>query len=86
MEQDTWRLPASLRVQDVTRELQRLRGAFDSRRPIVIDISPLESVDTAGVQLVHALLLEGRRQDIPVQLHGESAALAGALRLLGFPS
>ena len=37
MHDNTWQLPATLRVQDVTQELQRLRAVFDSRRPVTLD-------------------------------------------------
>jgi ABC-type transporter Mla MlaB component len=86
MHENTWQLPATLRVQDVTQELQRLRAVFDSGRPVTLDVSALVTVDTAGVQLLLAIVREGMRQGIPVGLRGESGALVTALRLLGLPA
>jgi anti-anti-sigma regulatory factor len=83
MDENIWQLPATLQVQQVTQELQRLTGAFDNRRPVTLDAAALTAVDTAGVQLLMALTREGARQGIPVRIQGESPALRAALRLLG---
>lgn len=85
MHDNTWSLPASLQIQDTAQELQRLRTMFDSRLPVTLDVGSLTAIDTAGVQLLVALVREGNRCHIPVSLLGESAALTRALRLLGLP-
>ena len=85
MPENTWLLPESLQVQDVAHELVRLRAVFDSRLPVTLDVSRLAAVDTAGVQLLAALVREGRRLHIPVALQGDCAVLSRALELLGFP-
>jgi anti-anti-sigma regulatory factor len=50
---------------------------------IRIDLSRLEDIDTAGVQLLLAYCREAGRLGVDARFVGETPALADALRLLG---
>jgi anti-sigma B factor antagonist len=76
-------LEASLQIQDIERELQRLRQIFDAHGPTAIDVSGVATIDTAGVQLLLAIKREGDRRGLPIVFRGESPALAQALKVLG---
>jgi anti-anti-sigma regulatory factor len=77
------RLDPSLRIEEVESRrdllLERLRGPG----PVMIDVSGLESVDTAGVQLLLACRREAARRGVQLEYCGESPALTDALQRLG---
>ncbi len=77
------RLDPSLRIEEVESRrnllLERLRGPG----PVMIDVSGLESVDTAGVQLLLACRREATRRGVQLEYCGESPALTDALQRLG---
>jgi anti-sigma B factor antagonist len=77
------KLEASLQIQDIERELQRLKRVFEADGPTAIDVSGLTTVDTAGVQLLLAIKREGDRRSVPIEFRGESPALRQALKVLG---
>lgn len=76
-------LEASLQVQDIEREWQRLKQVFEAHGPTAIDVGALVTVDTAGVQLLLAVKREGERRGTPVEFRGQSPALEQALKVLG---
>jgi len=79
----TLRLEPSLRIGEVETRRDMLLRLLDRREPVRIDVSALQSVDTAGVQLLLAFRREADRRGIPVDYCGESPELLNALRLLG---
>ena len=76
-------LDASLEIADVTEARRRLLDALVGIRRFSLDVRPLSAVDTAGVQLLLALVQECKRLGIEFSCRGESPALASALRSLG---
>ncbi len=82
-EPQVWRLAASLQIQDVDAQFKILAQLLHERRPIVIDVSSLATVDTAGVQLLLAVRHEAARRGVQFGYRGESAALNQALGTLG---
>jgi anti-anti-sigma regulatory factor len=76
-------LEASLQIQNVERELVRLRQVFELNGAAAIDVSGLTAIDTAGVQLLLAIAREGARRHIRIHFRGDSPALTQALKLLG---
>lgn len=76
-------LPGSLTIKEVRAERLRLAAALECKGPVSIDVSPLVAVDTAGIQLLLALKLDGERRGAALRFDGESAALSAALALLG---
>jgi anti-anti-sigma regulatory factor len=76
-------LDASLEIADVTEARRRLLDALVGIRRLSLDVRPLTSVDTAGVQLLLALMRETQRRGIDFTCRGESPPLALALRALG---
>jgi anti-anti-sigma regulatory factor len=77
------RLEPSLRIGDVEASRHALLGQFDGHAPIKIDISAIQSVDTAGVQLLLAVRQEADRRGIRLEYCGDSPELFGALKVLG---
>ncbi len=76
-------LEASLQIQNVERELVRLKQVFELNGAGVIDVSGLTAVDTAGVQLLLAIAREAGRRSVRIEFRGDSPALTQALKLLG---
>jgi anti-anti-sigma factor len=79
----TLRLDASLRIGDVEARREVLQRLLDGREPVRIDISALQWVDSAGVQLLLAMRQEADRRGIALDYSGESPELFNALKLLG---
>lgn len=79
----TLRLEPSLRIGEVEAGREVLQRLLDGCEPVRIDISALQSVDSAGVQLLLAVRQEADRRGIPLEYCGESAELFTALKLLG---
>ncbi len=77
------RLESSLRIGEVEARRDMLLRQLDRGEPLRIDVGALQSVDTAGVQLLLAFRQEADRRGIPVDYCGESPELFNALRLLG---
>ncbi len=76
-------LEASLQIGDVTEARRRLLDALVGVRQFSIDVHRLTAVDTAGVQLLLAVVRECMRRGIGFSCRGESPALSLALRSLG---
>jgi len=80
------RLEPSLRIGDVAARREVLLRHLDGRAAVRIDVGGLQSVDTAGVQLLLALRLEADRRGIEIEYRGDSPALSHGLQLLGLKS
>jgi anti-anti-sigma regulatory factor len=79
----TLRLEPSLRIGEVEARRELLLRQLDGREPVRIDVGALQSVDTAGVQLLLAFRQEADRRGIRVDYCGESPELVNALQVLG---
>ena len=76
-------LDASLEIGGVSEARRRFLDALVGIRRMTLDVRPLTTVDTAGVQLLVALAQEAKRRGIAFSCEGGSPALALALRSLG---
>lgn len=76
-------LAPRLQIREVEEAHRALVDSLNREGALQIDVSPLEAVDTAGVQLLLALQREGERRGLPVEFCGVSTALERALALLG---
>jgi anti-sigma B factor antagonist len=79
-------LAGRLEIKDVERvqtQLLEALGAPHADGALAIDLSGLESVDTAGVQLLLAAKREAARSGLRLVYRGESRELRGVLELLG---
>jgi ABC-type transporter Mla MlaB component len=77
---------ATLEIRDVDAGHRMLVQALEAGMPLRIDLGGIGAVDAAGVQLLLALKQEGLRRGIPIEFHGDSAAVKHALTLLGLAS
>jgi ABC-type transporter Mla MlaB component len=80
---DTVILDASLQIKDVEQAHRRLLAALGGASSVSVDVSPIDVIDTAGLQLLLALQRGAASGGVPVEFHGESAALSQALSILG---
>ncbi len=60
-----------------------LAKLLEEPEPVTLDISAVQRVDTAGLQVIATFVRERESQGRQVQWLGEAAALANAARLLG---
>jgi ABC-type transporter Mla MlaB component len=54
--------------------------------PITLDVTALQRIDTAGLQVVTAFVRERAVHGLPVVWHGTAPALSSAAQLLGLTS
>jgi anti-anti-sigma factor len=79
-------------VESLTDRREVLLRALEDGQPVVIDVSEVARIDTAGLQLLLAFVLDMRRNGRSVTCVGASppvlqgARLAGLCELLGLPS
>ncbi len=76
-------LDATLEIGQVEEARRQLLELLDGASTAAVDVSRLSSVDTAGIQVLIALRLEAAQRGTPLEFRGKSAALNGALALLG---
>jgi len=62
---------------------QSLASLLDEPRPITLDITALQRIDTAGLQLLAAFVRERAGHDRAVEWQGTAPALTSAAQLLG---
>ncbi len=60
-----------------------LAKLLEEPEPVTLDVSAVQRVDTAGLQVIAAFVRERESQGRRVQWAGEAAALTNAARLLG---
>jgi len=65
---------------------QGLASLLDEPQPITLDITALQRIDTAGLQLLAAFVRERASHDRTVQWRGTAPALTSAAQLLGLTS
>jgi anti-anti-sigma regulatory factor len=76
-------LEPGLEIKDVERVRQGLLDALSRATAIIIDVSRVSAIDTAGVQLLLALQNEAANRGITFEFCGESAPLTHAATVLG---
>ena len=67
-------------AKELHRKLAKLPG---EKREVLLDASEVEVVDTSGLQLLVALVLERRRRERPVRWKDPSDVVRGAAREFG---
>ncbi|MCC6207484.1 MAG: STAS domain-containing protein [Gammaproteobacteria bacterium] len=76
-------LGASCTIEDVAQMRGDLAAPLATGRPIIIDASRLERVDTAGTQLLAAFCIDCLEQGIVFAWKQQPPVLEEAIRLLG---
>jgi anti-anti-sigma regulatory factor len=76
-------LEPSLEIRDVEAAHRRLMEAAARAESLSVDVSRVTAVDTAGAQLLLALVREAERRGMALEFSGKSIALEGALASLG---
>ena len=79
-------LTGNLDIHGIEASYREMRGLLASGLPIIIDVSRLDAIDTAGVQLLLAFSQEAERRTVPFNLRGDSTAFSTALDRLGLTS
>jgi ABC-type transporter Mla MlaB component len=65
---------------------ESLATLLDEPQPITLDITALQRIDTAGLQVLTAFVRERASHGRAVEWHGAAPALSGAAQLLGLTS
>ena len=79
-------LAAEWLVSDASSLKQSLNGLLEQPLPVTLDVSALQRIDTAGLQLITAFVQERARQGRSVEWHGSAPVLSSAAQLLGLTS
>jgi ABC-type transporter Mla MlaB component len=77
------KLMANCTIRDCGALKADLGAVVTSAESVSIDVSALERIDTAALQLLCAFVRERKQRQLEVTWHGTSAALTEAVRLLG---
>ena len=76
-------LEPRLEIRDVEAVHRRLLDATAGATSLSVDVSRVTAIDTAGAQLLLALVREAGRRGMSLEFSGKSSALEGALASLG---
>lgn len=79
-------LPTECLVAGASTLKESLRGLLDEPQPITIDITPLQRIDTAGLQVLTAFVRERAVHGRTVEWRGTAPSLTAAAQLLGLTS
>ena len=79
-------LAAECMVSDAASLKARLAALLDEPLAVTIDVSALQRIDTAGLQLIAAFIRERAGQGRTVEWQGAAPVLATAAQLLGLTS
>lgn len=82
----TLALAAECTVSDAISLKERLAGLLDEPQTVTLDITALQRIDTAGMQVITAFVRERAGHGRPVEWQGTAPVLAAAARLLGLTS
>ena len=82
----TLALAAECTVSDAISLKERLAGLLDEPQAVTLDITALQRIDTAGMQVITAFVRERAGHGRSVEWEGTAPALATAARLLGLTS
>ncbi len=77
------RLPEELTISSVAEVAQALAALRISELPTVLDLSGIEEIDGAGLQLLMTLREFTRRQGVRLRLRGHSFPVLRAIELSG---
>jgi ABC-type transporter Mla MlaB component len=75
-------LDANLSIQFVNAAHRQLADIWARSEP-AIDVSRVMTIDTAGIQLLLAVIAQGADLDTPLRVEGYSGAISNALSALG---
>jgi ABC-type transporter Mla MlaB component len=73
-------------VSDAASLKERLAVLIGEPRPVTLDITALQRIDTAGLQLIVAFVRDRAGQGRTVEWQGSAPVLATAAQLLGLTS
>jgi ABC-type transporter Mla MlaB component len=76
-------LAAECTVADAGSLKSELAKLLDEEGAVALDVSAVQRIDTAGLQVLSAFMLDRMVLDREVEWHGNSPALNAAARLLG---
>jgi ABC-type transporter Mla MlaB component len=82
----TLALAAECTVSDAGFLKERLTALLDEPQAVTLDVTALQRIDTAGLQVITAFVRERAGHGRPVEWHGTAPVLATAARLLGLTS
>jgi ABC-type transporter Mla MlaB component len=84
--QTTLALTADCLIAGASALKESLAGLLDEPQPITLDITALQRIDTAGLQVLTAFVRERATHGRPVEWRGTAPALTSAAQLLGLTS
>ena len=73
-------------VSDAASLKENLAALLDEPLPVTLDITGLQRIDTAGLQVITAFVRERTGHGRPVEWQGAAPVLTTAARLLGLTS
>lgn len=76
-------LPANLSIAEIETVYGDISSRLSEEGPIDLDAGAVERIDTAGVQLLLALIREGERNKRPTRWTATSDALLNCAEILG---
>jgi ABC-type transporter Mla MlaB component len=79
-------LAAECLICDASSLKASLAGLLDEPLPVTLDITALQRIDTAGLQVITAFVRERAAHGHTVEWKGTAPVLANAARLLGLTS
>jgi ABC-type transporter Mla MlaB component len=82
----TLALAAECTVSDASSLKERLASLIDQPQAVTLDITALQRIDTAGMQVITAFVRERADHGRPVEWQGTAPVLVTAARLLGLTS
>ena len=80
---NTLALAAECTVSDAGSLKETLAGLVDQPQAVTLDVSALQRIDTAGLQVITAFVLERAANGRPTEWQGTAPVLATAAQLLG---
>lgn len=83
---NTLSLAAECMVSDATSLKECLAGLLEEPLPVTLDITALQRIDTAGLQVITAFVRERAGHGRSVEWQGSAPVLAAAAQLLGLTS
>ncbi|MFL6605978.1 MAG: lipid asymmetry maintenance protein MlaB [Steroidobacteraceae bacterium] len=83
---NTLALAAECTVADAGSLKERLAGLLDQPQTVTLDVTALQRIDTAGLQVITAFVRERAGLGLQVEWQGTAPVLATAAQLLGLTS
>ncbi len=77
------RLPATQTVETVRFLQEEIRHHFNRLGPVILDVSQVEAIDAASLQLLAIAFITARQEAKTIALHDPSPAFLSASHLLG---